>query len=149
MRTAHANLDIILASTVRYTSSAITYNNDTETDQLHHEGHERPDSDYESDPDSTGHEHDPFNDDTPNESDTEILNGTPGSSAGKQTHYEGSRQAVGDVNRFQQECDNLSEDPWAPFTSAHRFKLASWFIQGGVSKSRINEYFANGLGNSA
>ena len=139
-----ANLDIILGSTVRYTSSGITYNNDTETHQLHHEGQERPDSDYESDPDSTGREHNSFN-----ESDTEMLNGTPGPLAGKETHYEGSGEAGQDVNGFAQECDDLSEDPWAPFTSAHGFKMASWFILNKVSKSQINEYFTNGLGNSA
>ena len=149
LRTAHANLDIILASTVRYTSSAIAYNNDTETDLLHQEEHERRDSDYESDPDSARRENDAFNDDIANTSDTEIPNGTPGSLAGKETHYEGSGEAVGDVNGFEQECDNLSEDPWAPFTSAHGFKLASWFIQNKVSKSQIKEYFTNGLGNSA
>ena len=144
LRAAHANLDIILASTILYTSSAITYNNDTETDQLHHEGHEGPDSDYESDPDSTGREHDTFN-----ESDTEMLNSTLGPLAGKLTHYEGSGETVPDVNGFDQACDNLTEDPWSPFTSAHGFKLASWFIQSKVSKSQINEYFTNGLGNSA
>ena len=128
-RTAHANLDIILASTVRYASSAITYRMDTETDLLHHEGQKRPDSDYESDLDSTGRGHDAFTDDIANESDTEMLNGTPGSLASQQTHYECSGEAVGDVNGFEQECNILSKDPCAPFTSAHGFKLASWFIQ--------------------
>ena len=149
LRTVHANLDIILASTVQYTSSAIAYNNDTETDLLYLEGHERRDSDYESDPDSARHEHDAFNDNIANASDTEIPNGTPGLLAGKETHYEGSGEAVGDINGFEQECDDLSKDPWAPFTSAHGFKLASWFIQNRVSKGQINEYFTHGLGNSA
>ena len=90
LRTAHANLDIILASTVRYTSSAIAYNNDTDIDLLHQEGHERRDSVYESDPDSARREHDAFNDNITNASDTEIPNGTPGWLAGKETHYEGS-----------------------------------------------------------
>ena len=104
-----------------------------ETDQFHHEGNERPDSDYESDPDSNGREHDAFN-----KSDTEMLNGTPGPLAGKQTHYEGSGEAFRDVNGLEQDCNDLSEDPWAPFTSGHGFKLASWFIQNKVSKSQIN-----------
>ena len=95
---------------------------------MDHEGHERSDSDYESDLDSTGRGHDTFIDDIANESDTEILNGTPGSLAGQQTHYEGSGEAVGHVNGFEQECDNLSKDPWAPFTREHGFKLAPWFI---------------------
>ena len=138
-------------SAVRYTSSVIAYNNDTETDLLHPEGHERQDSDYESDLDSAGSEHNAFIDDIANVSDTEreIENGTPGSLAGKETQYEGSGEAVGDVNRFEQESDGLSDDPWAPFTSAHGFKLASWFIQNKVSRSQINESFTNGLGNSA
>ena len=149
MRTAHANLDIILASTVRYTLSAIAYNNDTETDLLHREGHQCRDSDYESDSDSARHEHDAFNDNIGNASHTEIPNGTAGSLAGKETHHEGSGEAVGDANGFEQECDDLSDDPWAPLTSADGFKLASWFFQNKVSKSQINEYFTNGLGNSA
>ena len=86
LRTGHANLDIILASTVRYTSSAITYYKDTETDLLHHEGHECPDSNYESNLDSTRRGHDAFSDNIANESDTEMLNGTPGSLTGQETH---------------------------------------------------------------
>ena len=81
--TAHANLDIILASTVRYASFAITYYPNTETDLLHHEGHERPDSDYESVLDSIGRGQDAFINDIANESYTEMLNGTPGSLAAK------------------------------------------------------------------
>ena len=116
---------------------------------MHHAGHERPDSDYESDVDSTGRGHDAFINNIANESDTEMLNGTPGSLAGQQTHYEGSGEAVRHVNGFEQECDILSKDPWAPFTSAHGFKLASWFIQNKVSKSQMNEYFTNRLGTSS
>ena len=149
LQTAHANLDIILASSVRYTLSAITYNNDMEADLLHHEAHQRPDSDYESDPDSSGRDHDGYIDNIANESDTGMLSGTPGSLAGKQTHCEGSGEAVGGFNGFEQKCDILSKDPWAPFTSAHGFKLASWFFQNKVSKSQINEYFTNRLGNSS
>ena len=40
-----------------------------------------------------------------------MLNGTPGLLAGKKTHYEGSGEAVGDINGFEQECDILSKDP--------------------------------------
>ena len=42
--------------------------------------------------------------------------------------YEGSGEAVEDFNGFEQECDELSEDPCSTLTSAHHFKLASWFI---------------------
>ena len=101
---------------------------------------EHQDSDYESDPDSAGCEHDAFNDDIANVCDTEREreNGTPGSLACKETHYEGSREAVRDIKGFDQESDDMSEDPWAPFTSAHGFTLASWFIQNKVSKTQIN-----------
>ena len=116
---------------------------------MHHEGHKRPDSDYESDSDSTGHGHHTFIIDIATESDTERLNGTAGLLASKQTHYAGSGDAVGDVNGFEQECDLLSKDPWAPFTTAHYFKMASWFIQNEVSKSQINEYCTNRLGTSS
>ena len=116
---------------------------------MHHEGRERPDSEYESDLDSTGRGHAAFTNNIANESHTEMLNGTPGPLAGKQTHYEGSGEAVGEVNGFEQECDILSQGPWAPFTSAHGFKLASWFIENKVSKSQINEYFTNRLGISS
>ena len=69
--TTHANVDMILASIVQYSSPVITDNNDTEIDQLHHKGHQHPDSDYKPDPDSTWREHDAFN-----ESDTEMLHRT-------------------------------------------------------------------------
>ena len=78
-----------------------------------------------------------------------MLNGTAGSLARQQTHCEGSGGAVWDVNWFEQECDILSKDPWAPFTSAQSFKLASCFIQNKLSESQINKYFTNGLGTSA
>ena len=148
LRTAHANLDIILAPTLRYTPSVITYNIDTEGDLLCQEGHERPDSDYQSDPESSRRDHDGFIHDIANETHTEMHSGTPGSLAGKHTHYEPSGEVVGDVNRFEQECDILSKDQWAPFMTAHGFKLASWFIQNKVSKSPIHEYFTNRLHNS-
>ena len=67
---------------------------------MHQAGHERWDSDYESDPDSARREHEAFNDDIANASDTEIPNSTPGSLASNEMHYEGSAEAVGDVNGF-------------------------------------------------
>ena len=51
LRTAHANLDIVLTSTVRDTLS-VNMINDVETSILHdQEASELRDSDYESDPD--------------------------------------------------------------------------------------------------
>ena len=137
LRTAHANLDIVLASTVRDTLSM-------ETSILYHrEASKLQDSDYESDPDPTGHELDAF---TAHQSD--IPDDSTSSLPGRQEHYPRAGEAIGDVDGFEQEHSKLCEDPWAPFSSAHGFKLASWFIQGKVPKSRINEYFSSGLGNS-
>jgi len=68
LRTGHANLDIVLRSTVGYPSSGDIINHG-ETSILHNpEARELQDSDYESDTDPTGHELDAF---TAHESDTE------------------------------------------------------------------------------
>jgi len=57
---------------------------------------------------------------------------------------------MGDVNGFQQEIRNLGDAPSAPFPSGQLegFRLASWLLESKVPKSRMNEYFASGLGNS-
>ena len=39
-------------------------------------------------------------------------------------------------------------NPWEPFQTLHDFKLARWFIQSKVPRSRIDEYFATGLSTS-
>jgi len=125
--TAHANLDLVLASTVGYPSSG-DISNDVETCILYHpEASELQDSDYESDPDPTGHELDAF---TPHESDTEIQDNSTSSLPGRQAHYPRAGEAIGDVDGFEQENSNISDDPWAQFSCAQGFKLASWFIQG-------------------
>jgi len=109
---------------------------------------ERPDSDYESDPEPTGPEHDVLSAHVVYEPDTEVLNNTASFSGGQQTHFPGAGEAIGDVNGFEQEISNLCDDPWAPFPSGRGFRLASWLLESKVPKSRINEYFASGLGNS-
>src|SRR5690606_34688615 len=40
---------------------------------------------------------------------------------------------------------NESVSPWAPFTSPHDFKMASWFIRHGATSSMITEGFNRGL----
>src|SRR5437588_3025728 len=148
LRTAHAKLDIVLASTVRNTSPANSIT-DWETSLHRPEANGRPDSDYESDPNLTRYERDGFPDDVVHESDTEERNDASSSPAGKLMDYPGAGEKIGVFNGVEQELGNLCEDPWAPFTSAHGFKLASWFVQSKVAKSRINEYFSSGLSNSA
>ena len=141
LRTAHAGLDIVLASTVQYINiePGVSHNPDAS---------ERQDSDYESDPGPARLEPDEFSRDIAYESDTEVLDDATSASAGKQIRYEGAGEVIGDVHGFEDEHSDLCEDPWAPFNSAQGFKLASWFIDGKVSKSRINEYFSSGLGNA-
>jgi len=146
LQTAHPHLDLVLASTVEYPSSGDIIN-DVETRILHHpEASELQDSNYESDPDPPGHELDAF---TAHQSDTEILDESTSLLPGRQEHYPHAGEAIGNVDGFEQENSNLCEDPWAPLSCAQGFKLAPWFIQSKVPKSRIKEYFSSGLGSSA
>jgi len=103
LRTAHATLDIVLASTVHY-------NNIQTGELLKADTSECPDSDYESDPGPAGLEPDTFCPDIAYESDAEVFD-TTSASAGKQNHYEGTGEVSGDLARFEDECSNLSADP--------------------------------------
>jgi len=106
------------------------------------------DSDCESDPGPAGSELDEFCRDIAYESDTEVFDDATSPSAGKQIHLKGAGQVIGDVDGFEHEYRNMCDDPWALFNSEQRFKLASWVIEGKVSKSRINQYFSSGLGDA-
>jgi len=98
LRTAQANLDIVLASTVGYPSSGDIIN-DVETSILPHpEARGLQDSNYESDPDPTGHELDVF---TAHQSDTEILDDSTSSLPGRQKHFPRGGEAFGDVDGFE------------------------------------------------
>jgi len=132
LRYAHTNLDIVLVSTIKYASSPTT-NNNKGSNLLPHEGHLRLDSDYESDPDPTGHADGAFHD-ISHESDTEILKETVSPLPSSQMLYEGAAESIGDVKGFEQDQSNLCQHPWSPCSSAHGFKLASWFIEGKVPK---------------
>jgi len=130
LRTIHANVNIILASTtIRYPSSA-SHVFDTQTNMVG----ARPDSDYESDPEPTGCEHDLLRADVVYESDTEVLNNSASFCGGQQAHFPGAGEAIGDVNEFEQEIrlHNLCYDPWAPFPSGQGFRLASWLLESKV-----------------
>jgi len=83
------------------------------------------DSDYESDPDPTGHQLAAF---TPHNSDAEIPADSTSSLPGRQEHSPRAGDAIEDVDRFDQENSNLCDAPWAPFSCAQGFKLASRFI---------------------
>jgi len=150
LRKAHAYLHIILASTLRNPPSNRI--NHPGTDILEDEPSERRNSDYESAPGNypAGYERGAINDELRHESDAEVVSDNTPSAAAQQTYYyPGAGEAIGAVEEYEEEHRNLCENAWAPFTSAERFKLASWFIESKVSKSQMNNYFSNGLGNLA
>ena len=138
--TGHASLDIVLASIVQY-------NNIQTGELLDPDVRERQDLDYESDPGPPGLQPDAFYPDITYESDAEVFN-TTSACAGKQNHFKGAKEVIRDVAGFEDKHSNLCADQWAPFNSAEGFKLVSWFIDGKVSKSWINDYFSSGLGNA-
>jgi len=105
LRNAHANLDIVLASTIKYASSPTT-NDNKGSIILPYEGHLRLDSDNQSDPDPTGYAYGAF-DDISHESDREILNETASPLPSKLMLYEGAGESIGDVKGFEQEQSNL------------------------------------------
>jgi len=140
-------MDIVLASTIKYASSPTT-NDNKGSKILPHEGHLRLDFNYESDPEPNGHAYGAY-DDISHESDPEIINQTASSLPSKPMLYKGGRKSIEDVKGFEQEQSNLCQNPWSPFSSAHGLKVASWFIEGKVPNSQINEYFSSGLGNAS
>jgi len=103
LRTAHARLDIVLASNVQY--------NNIETGELlNTDASERQDSDYESDPGPAPLEPQAFCPDIAYESDAEVFD-TTSACAGKQNYFEGAGEVIGDVAGFEDEHSNLSADP--------------------------------------
>ena len=149
LRSAHANLDIVIASTLR--NPPVDVLNDWGTDlSVANEPIAHSDSDYESDPagDPAGSERDAPDDTLTQEPDTEVLEDNTYPVAAEQEDYPGAGGAIGEVEGYKEERCNLCEKPWAPFACAQGFKLASWFIESKVSKTRINDYFSNGIGNS-
>jgi len=139
-RTAHASLDIVLASTVQY-------NNIQTGELLKADTSEGQDSDYESDPGPAGLKPDALCPDIAYESGAEVFD-TTSACARKQNHFEGAGEVIGDVAGFEDEHSHPCADPWAPFNSVEGFKLGSWFIDRKVSKPQINDYFSSGLGNA-
>jgi len=149
LRTAHANLDIVLASTIRNPPVAVLTYRGTDLSDAN-EPIEHSDSDYESDPagDTPGSERDAPDDTLRREPETEVVEDNTYPVAAEQEDYPGAGEAIGEVKEYKEQCRDLCENPWAPFASAQGFRLASWFIESKVSKIRINDYFSNGIGNS-
>jgi len=88
----HTNLDIVIASIIKYASS-LTTNDNKGSNILPNEGHLHLDSDYELDPDPTGHAYGTF-DDISHDSDTEILNETVSPLHSKPMLYERARESI-------------------------------------------------------
>jgi len=92
LRNADANLNILLASTIKDASSPTT-NDNKGSNILPHLGHLRTDSDHQSDPDPTGHAYGAF-DDNSHESDTEIINKTASPLTSKPMLYEEAGKSI-------------------------------------------------------
>jgi len=108
---AHADLDIILASTLQ--NPPPNPINDPGTIILDDEPSERPNSDYESDPANypAGYERGAIHDELRYKSDAQVLSDNTPSAATQQTYYyRGAGEAIGDVEGYEEEHCNLCED---------------------------------------
>ena len=104
LRTAHASLDIVLASTVQY-------NNIQTGKLLNADASECKDSDYDSDPRPAGLAPDAFCPDIGYGSDAEVFD-TTSACGGKHNHFEGAGEVIRDVAGFEDKHSNLCADPW-------------------------------------
>jgi len=77
---------------------------------LNADASEPQDSDYESDPGPARLEPDAFCPDIAYESHAEVFDSTS-ACAGKQNHFEGAGEVIGDVAGFVDEHSNLCADP--------------------------------------
>ena len=108
------------------------------------------DSDYESDPAILSHDLRSEQErvgDMENDSDSEGVSRRPDTSIpwSRQTIPDASRP-LGDVTGYEEHNQAMLEEPWSPFSSKRDFNLASWFMQNKVARTRIDDYFGNGLG---
>jgi len=149
LRRAHATFDIVLTSTVRNPPADVLPDRGTDLSDTN-EPIEHSDSAYESDPagDTAGSERDAPHDTLRRKPETEALEDNMYPVAAEQEDYPGAEEAIGEVKEYKEECRDFCENPWAPSTSVQGFTLASWFRESKVSKTRINDYFSNGIGNS-
>ena len=98
MRSAHANLDIVLASTIRNPPADVLTDRGTDVSDAN-EPIEHSDSDYESDPagDTAGSERDAPDDTLRREPETEVLEDNMYAVAAEQEDYQGAGEAIGEV----------------------------------------------------
>jgi len=140
LRSAHANLDIVLASTIRNPPADVLTDRGTDLSDAN-EPIEHSDSDTESDParDTAGSEHYAPDDTLRRDLETEVLEDNTYPVAAEQEDYLGPGEAIGEVKEYKEECRDLCKNTWAPFASAQGVKLASLFIESKVSQTRIHD----------
>ena len=108
------------------------------------------DSDHESDPmleiaDCYAASNDPG--DMHHDSNEEDLSQLPDRGRpSSQESIPGAGRALSDVADYTDHNGCMKDDPWNPFSSEADFNLARWLVRSKVCKSRIDAYFAEGLG---
>jgi len=112
LRTAHANVDIVLASTIGNPPADVLSDQGTDLSDAN-ELIEHSDSDYESDPagDTAGSEHDALDDMLRREPETELLEDNTYPVAAEQEDYPGAGEAIGEAKEYKEECRDLCENP--------------------------------------
>jgi len=82
-----------------------------------------------------------------NNSDTEDVSHPPVRTRplGQET-IPGNGRPLGEVAGYTELNKAMTDDPWSPFSAEDDFNLASWFVWSKVVKSKIDGYFAQGLG---
>jgi len=101
LQSAHANLDIVLALTIRNPPADVLTDRGTDLPDAN-EPIEHPDSDYESDPAgyTAGSERDAPDDRLRREPETEVLEDNTYAVAAEQEDYPGAREAIGEVKEY-------------------------------------------------
>jgi len=109
---AHANLDIVLASTIRNPPADVLSDRGTDLSDAT-EPIEHADSDYESDPagDTADSERDAPEDMLRREPETEVLEDNTYPVAAEQEDYPGPGEAIREVKEYKEECRDLCENP--------------------------------------
>ena len=144
LRTAHANLDIVLSSTVGNTSSTNT-NSDVKPDLLYHEGQEQFDFDDESQPGPTEYALDALTEDVAHESDSKILDDFTTSLPGRLEHFEQAGETIAEVNGFEHKHHSLCDDLWALFLYCNildyvRYLLRQVVYRDNLVYAQLREY---------
>ena len=149
LRRPHANLDIVHASTIQNPPAYILADWGTDESDAN-KPIEHGASAHASDPagDTASSEAEAPDDTVRREPETEVLKDNTYPVAAEQQDELGAHEAIGDVKEYNEECRDLCENPWALFASAQGFKLDFSCIESKISKTRINNYFSNDIGNS-